>query len=456
LRRGDAASRLAVMDMIVRLATTTGGVGSKASIARVFGADLAELTRQGDLLTREAAARALGQANPDPAVAVPALSELMESQEMALKLAASDGFGYLMKVVTFLATRNHAPNMVEATRGEVVKAGQQVIPAAARGLRSTEPQVRRRCAGAIAQTAEALCKLLPRASAGDAEEIADFRRQQNADRAELLPLLAVLREQMPALTRGLSDSDGDVRMLARRALEDMTSPSVMLLEQTGGMAAQPSRSASSAAQGPALGNMQGTVQQLAEGLKDEEPRSRRTVMDVLETLGAAAAPAAPTLAKALSDPDPFVRWAAARTLGKIAPAAADVVVPALAAMLRDTDLDLRVAAAAALEHYGKAAGSVVPELIRALGATDAEMRVSVIRALGAIGAPDAGPALPGLTAAVSDPEPRVQEAAAKVLGDLGALAGEAAEPLRKALQTGTPAVQKAAGEALLKIMRLEK
>ena len=43
-----------------------------------------------------------------------------------------------------------------------------------------------------------------------------------------------------------------------------------------------------------------------------------------------------------------------------------------------------------------------------------------------------------------------------MLGDFGPLASDAVEPLRKALQTGTGQVQKAAGEALLKIMRLEK
>ena len=259
---------------------------------------------------------------------------------------------------------------------------------------------------------------------------------------------------MPVLTRALSDSDGDVRILARRALEDMTSPQVMLLEQA--VPVQASRLVSPAPQDPTLAGMQGTVEKLAEGLKEEEPRSRRTVVDVLETLGATAAPAAPALVRALSDPDPFVRWAAARTLGKIAPAVSNLAVPALAAMLDDADLDLRVAAAAALEHYGKAAATALPDLIRALGASDAEMRVAVIRALGAIGVPDARQAIPALTAAVGDPEPRVQEAAAQVLGDFGPLASDAVEPLRKVLQTGTAQVQKAAGEALLKIMRLEK
>ena len=67
LRHGDAASQLAVMDMLVRMTTTTRGVGTCMSITRVFGADLAELTKYGDPLTREASARCLGQVCPDPA-----------------------------------------------------------------------------------------------------------------------------------------------------------------------------------------------------------------------------------------------------------------------------------------------------------------------------------------------------------------------------------------------------
>lgn len=456
LRRGDAASRLAVMDMIVRLATTTRGVGTPVSLARTFAGDLAELTRQGDLLTREAAARALGQASPDPAQAVPVLSKLMESKETSLQLAACDALGYLMKVATFLATRNRAPNMVEATPAEVVKAGQEVVPAAVRGLRSPEAGVRRRCAQALAQTAEALCKLLPRTRVSASEDMANSQRQQDVDGAELLPLLAVLRAQLPALMKALGDSDGDVRILARRTLADMTSPEVMLLEQTVDSAAPPFKAVSAAPTDAAATGMTSTVQKLAEGLQDEDARSRRTVLDVLETLGAAAAPAAPSLVAALADADPFVRWAAARTLGKVSPAAADTAVPGLAALLADVDLDLRIAAAMALEHYGKAARPAVPELIQACGAMDAEMRVAVIRALGAIGAPEVKPALPVLTAAVGDADPRVQEAAARVLGELGTLAGTAVEPLRKALQTGSPEVQKAAGEALLKILRLDR
>ena len=55
---------------------------------------------------------------------------------------------------------------------------------------------------------------------------------------------------------------------------------------------------------------------LAAGLMDPNPRSRLAAVEALETLGDAARPVAPALVRSLQDPDRFVRWAAARTLGK--------------------------------------------------------------------------------------------------------------------------------------------
>jgi HEAT repeat protein len=440
LRNGDATSRLTVMDMLVRMTTSTRAVGSNTSLVHIFAPDLVELTKEGDMLTREAAARALSQVNPHPSLAVPVLSRLMESRELRLKLAGADGLSYLMRVAAFLATRNRAPNMVEASRQDVVKVGREIIPAAARGMNDAEAEVRKRSTQAIAQTTEAFRKLISTSRPNEAEDAVEFQRQLNRERADLLPLLETLRAQVPVLTRALSDSDGGVRVCARQALEDITCPQVAFLEESTATALRPN-------------GMSGAVQKLAEGLEDADARARRAVIDVLETLGAAAAPAAPALVQALSDSDPFVRWSAARTLGKISPASAETAVPALATLLKDADLDLRMAAAAALERYGRAAGSAVPDLIRMLQATDADLRVAVVHALGAIGIPEAAQAVPALTTAVGDADARVQQAAAEVLGDLGPVARDAAEPLRRALQTGVPKVQKAAGEALLKIMR---
>src|SRR5262249_62046752 len=93
------------------------------------------------------------------------------------------------------------------------------------------------------------------------------------------------------------------------------------------------------------------------------------------------------LARALAAPVLFVRWAAARTLGKLryTETADDVVPPLVKLVTCDEDLDVRLASATALERYGPAAGAAVPELARAVNAGDVELRVAVIRALQGIG-----------------------------------------------------------------------
>jgi HEAT repeat protein len=285
-----------------------------------------------------------------------------------------------------------------------------------------------------------------------------MQERLNRERKELLPIIEALKEQSAALTHALADSDAQVRELARRALEDVTSPQLHLLGRVNQVAAGPGAEAkqpfhltSSSAANPLLENLQAMVQALAVGLTDPDVRARRAVVDVLESVGPAAAPAAQSLVTALKDPDRFVRWAAARTLGKIAPVEADSAVPALAELLRDHDLDLRLAAALALERYGPAAKPAVPELIEGVKSTEPQLRVAAIRALGAVGGADGGQAVPVLGACLRDTEPRVRQWAATVLGKFGPVAIDAEDWLRDVLEDPSPAVQKAAGDALLRI-----
>src|SRR5438132_86245 len=54
LQHGDTATRLAVMDMLLKMATTTRGIGTRASLTRDFATELIDLIKQGDPLPREA------------------------------------------------------------------------------------------------------------------------------------------------------------------------------------------------------------------------------------------------------------------------------------------------------------------------------------------------------------------------------------------------------------------
>jgi HEAT repeat protein len=465
-RQGDATSRLALLNMLTEMGASPRAVGSSQSLTRDFALEVAALTTKGDLGIREVATRTLGRINPDLDLALPQLNDLLSAPEPSLRLAAADSLASLVGVMADLASEGHNPLGVEATRKELVAVGRGVVPLAGRGLGDVDADVRSRCAAALGQAAAALRKQVPGQLPTDAASAQDeYQHRLEEERAELLPLITALKNQGTALTHALADPDTKVRLLARRALEDLTDPQLRLLERANNIVANSSPASptrlkptqfvltSSGMRDPLMEGLQETVVALATGLKDGDVRARRAALDVLETLGPAAAPAAPALVEALSDRDLFVRWAAARTLGKISPVAAESAVPALAKLLADGDGDLRLAAARALERYGPAAKTAMPELIEAFKSADAEQRVAAIQTVGSIGGDEAKKALAALTAALADADARVRVAAAEVLAAFGPAAHDAVEALRKNLQDADPAVQKASGEALLNILQ---
>jgi HEAT repeat protein len=469
LRQGDSTSRLAMLSIVSDVGSTMRCPGNRNCLAAAFAPDLATLLMAGDPRVREAACRTLGLINPDPRVVVSAITRPLHAKETSERVAASEALTSLILCVTRLATASPAPNTVQAARSDVVQMGRAIVPLASQGLRDPQPEVRRRSVEAIGQAAEALHKLVGNPQGAEQVEGLDQPpRPFEEERTELMPLILALKEQGPALTRALGDPDADVRLLARRALEDMTNPQLRLLERsTGGadsagkhasVVLQPSRFVPGAAavKDPLMEGLHGTVMALAQGLHDPDLRARRAAIDVLETLGPAAAPAANALIDALSDRDRFVRWAAARTLGKISPVQADAAVPSLAQLLDDSDMDLRLAAMTALERYGKASRLVVPDLVRAVGSTEADLRIAAIRVLEAVGSPYNVSAVPALADALGDANPRVRRQAARALGKIGPGARSVADSLRKALQDDDADVQKAASEALLDIMRPTK
>jgi len=468
-RQGDETSRLAALSILTEMGCSARGVGIRSGLAAGFAPDLVDLIKHGAPNVRETAGRTLGLINPDPQMALPTLGVLLRSSELTERIVAADALGNLVRCATLLATAPHTQEDVTATREEVVQMGQALVPLAGLGLRDARPEVRRRCAAAIGYAAEALQKLVKGPGPLDPMAGLDVPPADTAaERSELMPLILALKDQSPALTRALADSDAQVRLLARHALEDMTNPQLRLLERAGGTtdengkhaqaALQPSRfvQGSASPKDSLIEGLHATVMALAGGLQEPDARARRAAIDVLETVGPAAAPAASALVAALADSDLFVRWAAARTLGKIGPVEADAAVPALGRLLEDPDLDLRLSAATALERYGVAAKAAVPDLARSIGSSDAELRLAAIRVLGVIGSPHSIQAIPALSAALADPNPRVRAKAAETLGKLGPAARSSVDPLRQALRDTNTEVQKAASEALLRIMRPAK
>lgn len=465
LQKGDITARLAAVNVLAEMGPKVRGVRTRAAFTREFAPDLARLMQQEDRRLREAAARALGLILPEPAMACQALGARLAAAEVSERQAAAEGLVNLLRTAHQLAGRGRGAGSVEVTRGELVATGRAVMATAGRGAGDEAAEVRRPSVEALVLAAALLGKLVPDARATEGIDAETQHKQIQEDLEALRPMIAVFKDQGTVLTRALNDSDTYVRLAARRAVEegDAAATRLRALRQLATTLAavadgQPGtrieRSKLDVDELPAEASHE-RVLALAEGLLDRDARARRAAIDVLETLGPAAAPAAPALVKALGDSDCFVRWSAARALGKTGGAHAAIAVPALARLLEDSDLNVRRAAATALDRYGPAAYPALTALIRTLAVEDGDLRVTVIRAMRGIGG-DAEPAVPALIKVLADREARVRLAAVETMAKLGPAAKDAADELRKLLRDEDAEVRRAASAALVTVAEAAK
>jgi HEAT repeat protein len=195
------------------------------------------------------------------------------------------------------------------------------------------------------------------------------------------------------------------------------------------------------------------------GYVDPNAPARRSSFQAVEGLGEAAIPFVPQIVRASKDRDLFVRWIAARTLGKLGQQPSklsqkqtDLVLEALGRLLGDDDLDVRIAAAKAIELFGPAAAPVVPVLTQRVNRGDAEFRIAVIRALEEIG-PAARAALPAIARELRQIDPRLRAEAARSLGRFGAAAGRPyLRELTRLNNDPDSEVRRAASSAIINIL----
>jgi HEAT repeat protein len=164
---------------------------------------------------------------------------------------------------------------------------------------------------------------------------------------------------------------------------------------------------------------------LVSALNDPDDKTRIYAIWALGTLGHPSA--REPLEAALASDDPGVRKTAAFALGELGDRAA---IPALAARLEDSVADVRWNAALALARLGSAAGVPVLEamldrrlLAQVPGITpeqQEEAMVSAVRALAAVGGPEAQPIFARLEQ--GDPSLKVRQAA--IAARQAAAAGE--------------------------------
>jgi HEAT repeat protein len=191
---------------------------------------------------------------------------------------------------------------------------------------------------------------------------------------------------------------------------------------------------------------------------DPNPRSRRTSLLAIEGLGNAAIPLLPQLIRATKDSDRFVRWTAARALGKLGQpetkltaAQIKTSLGALGHLLDDEDLDVRIAAAKAIEAFGESAEPAVPALVAHINVGDAEYRIAVIRAVESVGNA-ARSALPAIARELKQVDPRLRTEAARALGRFGPLARAYVPELEKLSNDPDSDVRRAASAAIINIV----
>ncbi len=155
---------------------------------------------------------------------------------------------------------------------------------------------------------------------------------------------------------------------------------------------------------------------LLADLKSADPQARwRAVVGLSKTPTLEAALA---LARALHDPEPFVRWAAAQALGQLAGRSVERAVPVRVgqAVLEAAAADepgVRAAAADVVAAWG-AGGPLEPLLSLAQDGQPA-VRAAAVRALGLAGCRALQVAVPALLRALDDADAEVRRVAANAL-----------------------------------------
>jgi HEAT repeat protein len=413
---------------------------------------LLKLLSDSDARIRATAAASLAKINPDPQKkAVAALKALYAAGDTNQRRAAVKALYDLVDNTARVYLTETGPE-APVKKDDVVNISTEVLRNLATVAGCADRDVRRLYADTVERAARAMADLLPVFQETDRKPsvIASYRSRIE----ELQPLEKGLKAQGKALAGLLTDRDVDVRLSARRALAEMARIGLKLriLQESLGIEKSPrvrgrdkntlvpTALEAAAAETDVLADaVRPTLAVLRKGIDDPNVAVRLASLDVLELLEEKAAPAAPAIIRAMRDRNHFVRWAAARTLGKSGPfdaSTAKKAVPALVRVLADRDLDLQLAAVTTLANFGPRAREAVPALVRATQAGDADFRIAAMQTLSAIVLPSDQDQTPQVIAALinslTDRDPRIRQAAASTLGDYGSAARSAIPALRKA------------------------
>jgi HEAT repeat protein len=378
LKSTDKALCMRSLEQLDAVATAQPEGCDPCKFMPALAGDLADLTRHGSAGMRERAAKVLGRWHADPEVAVPALGTLLVVGTLSERVTAAGSLTQVIEEAYRLANQDNAKMDKAAAARNLILSARGAIPALARGTKDKEPEVRHLSLVALTAIGRCCHGLVQAWDLTELDENPETARgQMEKNFADLLPLILQLGDQCKTLPFALSDSELEIRSDALQVIEELATLRLEWARRAKGL---------SAPEDPLRDSLSVNLPALARNLGDRQVTIRRKALEVLEYMGSAARASAPNVVRSLNDPDPFVRWAAARTLGKFAPAESTTAIPGLIKLLNETDTGIRVTAVSSLEKYGPAAKDAVPALIVKARADDAEMRACAIRALAAIAA----------------------------------------------------------------------
>jgi hypothetical protein len=422
LRRSDTEEQLTALTQLRTRSAACQRLLVEIGATERLGRDLEPLIAHAEPSLQREAIAAIVEMHVSPALVASSLRTGLTAGDWTVRKAAIDAVNHYLCTIREAPMPSHSVTARVAPRKLVIDAAVQMLPVAAQAAAAAQRLMHARGVEALERGTALFVELLTDSRVQANETAAADERQMFLQLCDdLRPLLEGLRSHSSLFVQALDDRQAAVRLTARRAWEDLAAGRQQVQLQAAQLRIRPAGGTPSTeglaplvAVEELLSDMlrQG-VPAIAAGISDPDPQARSRAIDVLETLGPAAGPALPVLIKALEDPDRFVRWSAARTIGRLAPAESAQAVEALSRCLADNDLDVQQAAARALESYGPAAASAAAALARALDTHSTSLKLAILRSLKAIG-PAAAAAQPALRPLAHDPDEHVRRAAGEL------------------------------------------
>ena len=438
-----SSSRLFVLTIITMLALSAGckekaaeqGPAKSKVTYRCETADhWARMLKDRDPQYRLAAAGALYAIGPDAAEAVPALTEALGDEQVAVRAGAAQALGNIGPAARSaeeglkkLLNDNDAEVRVSAILAMGQVTGSPSPQPMVAALKDESPRVRE-VAGQL------LVKLGQPAIASLKPAVKD---KDIGVRAQAVQVLGRIKhaDAVPILIEAMEDEDRGVRDAAVLALAETGEPAIPAL---GGLLRHEDWQKRWAA-AYALNSIGSTktADQLVRALNDSDERVRDLAVAAMTRLGKDAIDA---LAKAAIDKEAGLRHSAILSLGAMEDAQ---TIPILQNALKDEDPFVREAAVAGLGNTRSP--KALPVLGEALQSDDAKVRADAVQAMAKVGKD----ALEPLVAASKHDEWAVRRAAAEGLGMLDLV--DSVAPLNRLLTDDDARVRSAAASGLARL-----